>query len=416
MRGDRVINIFSLCQKGRSAMKKILLTALLFSLMVCFTSPAWAGGLDDANAGAAAFQEKNYDKAIRLFTKAIASGELTPEHLKAAHALRGLAWDGKGDYAKAIADYSKAIEINPKDAATYYNRGLAWVYKGDYDKAIADFTKAIELNPRYTAAYNNRGNIYDSKGDYDKAIVDYTKAIEIDPKDAFAYSNRGVIWGKKGDYNKAIADINTAIEIDPKYASAYSNRGVIWGKKGDYDKAIADNTKAIEISPKHADAYYNRGNDWENKGDYDKAIADWTKAIEINPKHAFAYSNRGHAWRKKGVYNKGMADFIKAIEINPKDANAYNGFAWLMATCPEGRYRDGKRAIELAEKALELKETSYILNTLGAAYAEAGRFQEAIKTQERAITKRKQEGGPEALTEFEEHLSSYKAGKPWREK
>jgi tetratricopeptide (TPR) repeat protein len=87
-----------------------------------------------------------------------------------------------------------------------------------------------------------------------------------------------------------------------------------------------------------------------------------------------------------------------------------------MATCPDGRYRDGKRAVELAEKAVALRDDANFLDTLAAAYAEAGRFQEAIKTQERAITKLKQEGETKDLPEFEKHLSSYKAGKPWREK
>jgi tetratricopeptide (TPR) repeat protein len=87
-----------------------------------------------------------------------------------------------------------------------------------------------------------------------------------------------------------------------------------------------------------------------------------------------------------------------------------------MATCPDDRYRDGKRAVELASKALKLKETPQTLDNLAAAYAEAGRFQEAIKTQERAITKLKQEGREKALPEYEEHLSSYKAGKPWHTK
>jgi tetratricopeptide (TPR) repeat protein len=323
-------------------MQRILLIAfLLLSLMVCSIPPAWAGGFDDAKAGIAAAVGGDYDEAIKLLTKAIESGELSREDL----------------------------------SSVYYNRGNAWIEKVDYGKGIADYTKAIEIDPGYAAAYNNRG----------------------------------LAWYGTGDYIKAIADWTKAIEINPKYANAYYNRGNVWYGRGDHDKAIADWTKAIEINPKYANAYYNRGNVWYGRGDYDKAIVDYTKAIEINPKHTFAYYGRGLAWVKKGNY-------IKAIEINPKQAFAYNGLAWLMATYPEGRYRDGKRAVELAEKAVALKDEANFLDTLAAAYAEAGRFQEAIKTQERAITKRKQEGGKKDLPHYEEHLSSYKAGEPWREK
>ena len=258
------------------------------------------------------------------------------------------------------------------------------------------------------------------RGDYDKAIVLFTKAIEsgeLSVKQlAIIYGGRGNVWCDKGDYDKAISDYTKAIEINPKNALAYNNRGYAWHDKGDYDKAIADYTKAIEINPKNALAYNNRGNAWYDKGDYDKAISDYTKAIEINPQYANAYYNRGYVWGDKGKYDKAISDYTKVIEINPKHVSAYNGLAWLMATCPDDRYRDGKQAVVLAEKAVKLDETTSRLDTLAAAYAEAGRFQDAIKTQERAITRLKQEGGAEDLPEYEEHLASYKAGKPWREK
>jgi len=167
---------------GGSGMKKILFAALLLlSLMVCVASPAWAGGLDDAQAGEAALDERNYDKAIRLFTKAIESGEVSPENLSKMYFNRGIAWENKGDLNKAIADYTKAIEINPNYAKAYNNRGLAWHNKDDYDKAIADFTRAIEIEPKYAKAYHSRGLAWDKKGYTDKAKADYERAKKLDP-------------------------------------------------------------------------------------------------------------------------------------------------------------------------------------------------------------------------------------------
>ena len=266
-------------------MKRVMFLIFIFlSVMVCITSLGWAGAVDDIKAGNKAAEGGEHDKAIRLFTKAIESGELSQENL-------GIA---------------------------YYNRGNAWYRKGEYDKAIADYTKAIESGE-------------------------------------FSQKSLGIV-------------------------------------------------------------YATRGSSWDDKGEYDKAIADCTKAIELNPKDAKTYYIRGFVWRKKGEYDKTIADYTKALEINPKDAYAYNGLAWLMATCPEDRYRDGKQAVVLAEKAVELDETTSRLDTLAAAYAEAGRFQDAIKTLERAIAKLKEEGKAKAIPKYEKHLSSYKAGKPWREK
>ena len=231
---------------------------------------------------------------------------------------RGNGWNDKGDYDKAIADYTKAIELKPDYAFAYNNRGNSWNSKGEYDKAIVDYTRAIELNPDYALAYNNRGNSWNNKGEYDKAIADCTKAIELKPDYEDAYFNRGNSWDNKGEYDKAIADYTKAIELKPDDASVYINRGNSWNNKGEYDKAIADCTKAIELKPDYEDAYFNRGNSWNNKGEYDKAIADYTKAIEINPEYAYAYFNRGNSEKKHGInLDKCIEDFEQFLRLTP---------------------------------------------------------------------------------------------------
>jgi tetratricopeptide (TPR) repeat protein len=169
-----------LCQKGGSVMKKILFMAfLLVSLMVCLTSSTWASGLDDFNACLTVVSRENYDEAIRLCTNAIASGELSREKLSLAYEVLGIAWYSKKEYDKAIADYTKAIESNPRSDEAYYNRGNAWYDKGDYTKAIADYTKVIEINPKDALAYHCRGDAWEKKGNHAKAKADYAKAKEL---------------------------------------------------------------------------------------------------------------------------------------------------------------------------------------------------------------------------------------------
>ena len=92
---------------------------------------------------------------------------------------RGVAYDRKGYYDKAIADYTKAIQINPRATIAYYHRGLDWVQKGNYDNAIADFTKTIEIDPVHVLAYHNRGTAWYYKGDYDRTCSDLQKSCEL---------------------------------------------------------------------------------------------------------------------------------------------------------------------------------------------------------------------------------------------
>ena len=132
--------------------------------------------------------------------------------------------------------------------------------------------------------------------------------------------------------------------------------------------------------------YTDRGRAWYDEQEYDKAIADYDEAIRLNPKYAWAYNNRGLARAAKGEYDKALADYDEAIRLDPEYAWAYNNRAWLWATCPDDRYRDGKRAVESATRACKLTEwkEAFPLSTLAAAYAESGDFDAAIKCQDKA--------------------------------
>jgi len=191
----------------------------------------------------------------------------------------------------------------------------------------------------------------------------------------------------------------------------------VYDNKGEYDKALKDYTQAIQINPKDSDIYNNRGNTYYNKREYDKAFDDCNKAIEINSKNDKAYGTRGRTYSDSGMYDKAFDDFKKAIDLNPKSDMAYNVASWLLATCPDEKYRNGKEAIEFAKKAVELKPNeSHYWDTLAAAYAEAGKFEDAVKVQEKAIEMLTEKDRNEYLSKFTERLNSYTAKKPWREK
>ena len=185
-------------------------------------------------------------------------------------------------------------------------------------------------------------------------------------------------------------------------AEPYFHRGNARAEKGRYDQAIAYYTKAIEINPRFFEAYFFRGKTWVERGHLDRAIADYNKALEINPGNENTPYNmyywRGRAWDRKGHYDRAITDFGKALEIEPHHANAHNVLAWILATSPDAGYRDGVKAVELAQKAVAIQPQYYgFWDTLASAYAEAGNFKDAIATQEKAIALLKKEVRGEKL-------------------
>jgi tetratricopeptide (TPR) repeat protein len=288
--------------------------------------------------------EFNPDGAIADYTDAIRQKPNMAEY----YIKRAYAYYVKEDYDRGISDYKEAlrlgstevereegfnysivIQYNVDSAGAYSNIGYAYFKKGDYNRAIADFTEAIRLNPNNAEAYNNRGAAYEHKGDYDRAIADFTEAIRLDPNNALAYYNRGRTSHKEidelhapftpvgqGYYNKVIADYTQAIRLDPKSTDAYAFRGNAYSNEGHKDKAISDYTEAIRLNPNYAWAYYNRGREYLGKDD-NKAISDFTQAIRLDPNNEWAYFFRGGAYYRKKDYKKTIADYESALQINP---------------------------------------------------------------------------------------------------
>ena len=207
--------------------------------------------------------------------------------------------------------------------------------------------------------------------------------------------------------------------VNGEDAKDYINRGNAWRDQGEHDKAITAFTEAIRLAPHEAAAYFNRGLAWSGKHEYDKAIADYDEALRLNPSFYQVYVNRGIAWGKKGEYGKAIADYSQTPLIKPMDTYAYNGLAWLYATCPDEKYRNGQKAVENATKAYQSDggQHWYFLGTLAAAYAQNGDFAKAVEWQAKAIEVAAADQSVPAKDKADaaSRLELYKQGKPSRD-
>ena len=245
------------------------------------------------------------------------------------------------------------------------------------------------------------------------AIAYYTDYLEQNPTSSWAYNQRAIVWRQWGQNDKAIEDYTLAIRLNPKSAVAYSNRGNIWSVKRDLDAALKDFSEAIHLDPKYTKAYFRRGNVLRTKGQFDAALKDYDEAIRLDPKFAWAFNSRGAAWKAKGDFDAALKDYEEAVRLDPTYAAAYNSLAWVRATAKDAMYRNGERAVADAIKACDLTfwRDKYMLDTLAAAYAEAGDFNSAIQWQTKAI-----ELAPEASkATYRLRLDLFLSGKPYRE-
>ncbi|AKV66390.1 serine protease [Microcystis panniformis] len=322
------------------------------------------------------YELKRYDEGLDTITQAI---DLAPRAFW--YAIRGSNYYLQKKYELALADFNKAMKLNPNYAMAYSGRGELYYYQKKYDLALADFNKAIELDSKLAITYNNRGNLYYYQQKYELALADWNKAIELDSKLAMAYSNRGNIYNDQQKYELALADWNKAIELDSKLAEAYNNRGRFYYNQQKYELALADFNKAIELDSKLAGAYSNRGGIYYNQQKYELALADFNKAIELDSKLAMAYNNRGGIYYYQQKDELALADFNKAIELDSKLAIAYynRGSLYYLQQKYELALSDYNKAIKINKNAW------FAMMGIGLVKYEQGSISEAIKQWEKAL-------------------------------
>ncbi len=218
------------------------------------------------------------------------------------------------------------------DAETHYKKGTKLKDERKYDLAIAEYTKAIELDPNHTSAYFNRGILYLYNAQPDRAIADYSKVIKINPKHALAHHNRGIAHDNKNKVELAIADYSKAIELNPQLTSAYYNRADLFRKMGKYDRAIADYDKAIEIKPRYAKALLWRASLNAQLGNWPDARRDYNTAQQADS--ALVTRNVGLLSAHKALESMGdrvpeqVESTIVKVRVSAKREDGSETYRW----------------------------------------------------------------------------------------
>lgn len=247
-----------------------------------------------------------------------------------------------------------------------------------------------------------------------EAIDHYTAKLSENAKDATYLASRAMAYQEEDKYDQADADFSEALKAQPNSVWLRQSRIALRVKAKKFDAALEDHDEIIKANPTYEYYKVQRATTLAAAKRYDEAIEALTKLLENTRIRNSILLSRGLVYTQAGKYDKALADYDDIIQADPQNALGYNNKAWLLAICPDAKHRDGKKAVELATKACEMTnwKNAGHLDTLAAAYAEAGDFEKAVKWQSEAVEDvelMRREGA-----EMKERLELFKQKKPYR--
>jgi len=246
----------------------------------------------------------------------------------------------------------------------------------------------------------------------------FRHALRCTTCNPIAHNNLGMALSVNGRTAEAKREFAEAIRLNPNFPQPHFNLALDLGEEGKTTEAIAHLTAVLRISPKEAEVHNNLGIMFAREGQLAEAEEHFVTAIALKPGYLKAHLNLAMALGKQGKTAESIARYRVALRVDPQSPEPLDKLAWIMATSGDARFRDGTGAVQLAERATELSRYSApgYLDTLAAAYAEAGRFKEAVAAGEKALKLASAAGGEDQKTQIENRLQFYLAEKPYHEK
>jgi len=297
-----------------------------------------------------------------------------------------------GERGREIGLLASAVLIAVLGAA-------AWKRCGVYESNETFWRDNVTKNPNAWLAHNNLGAALVQAGRLEDALAQYEQALRIKPDYATAHNNLGVALRQTGRIQEAIRHYELALRINPDMADAHNNLGFALARLGRVKEAIEQYDQALRIEPYQAEVHHNLGLALSQVGKIDEA-----------------HFNLGLALEQTGRIREAIGQYDQAVQIKPDYAEAQNNLAWLLATRTPAAGGDPARAVTLARRACELTDNrlaSY-LDTLAAAQAAAGRFNEAIATAQKGVDLARAAGQPQVANEIETRLELYRSGHAYR--
>jgi tetratricopeptide (TPR) repeat protein len=288
-----------------------------------------------------------------------------------------------GYWHSSLSLFEHALAATGQNPMAHYCLGQDYARQGKYALAEEHYRAARREAPKTPEPYIGLGTLLYQQAKFGEALDQFKEAVRVGPFNAWAHNYLGSMYIHLDKKKEALEEFSTAVTLAPELAAARNNFGAALAGEGRLEEAVIQFHAALACDPGSAQAHFGLANTFSNQGKRDEAVTEYQAALRFNP----------------------------------TNAAALNDLAWIRASAPDSRLRNGAEAVKLAEQACQLTEfhEPQRIGTLAAAYAEAGRFEEAVKTGEKARALALATGNSTLAARNEELLVLYRARKAYHE-
>ncbi len=358
-------------------------------------------------------REGNFPEAEKAFASARA---FDPTYAGAWHGLGGV-YSRTGRVQEGVAAYREAIKLSPADPQIRDALGLALMQLGQSTEAEAAFREALAMRPGWANAHWHLGMLLDLAGRTSAAATEYQAAVQLKPDFAAAWRSYANLLAAAGKQSEAIHAYETLSSLTPLAPDDQVHFGRALMESGEAGRASTEFSAALATEPANDLAMDGLGESLAATGKINEAKARFEKAIATAPTNGLARLHLSMACQAEGRAADAIVQLREALKVSPNLVGAMNNLAWMLATTPDSKLRNGTEAVQWSERACELtrRQEPMFVGTLAAAYAEAGRFPEAIHTAEEAGALARAQNRTDLVESNARLVELFKAGKPFRE-
>jgi tetratricopeptide (TPR) repeat protein len=334
-----------------------------------------------------------------------------------AHVNLGMVYTMEQHHQEAIDEYIAGLRANPNDTVAHNNLALALAQRGEFETPMRHLLEAIRVDPTYGTAYGNLALMLARQGRFQEALPYFQDALRLQPESATVRVNMSDVLINLGRPEEALALCREAMSLDSANPFVYEALGAAQRALGHSEEAVASYREGLRLAPNNVNIRYNLAGVLANLKRFDEALAVLNEALRIQPNFVLTYRGIVTILGQQGKMDEAIAFLTEVVQRHPEWPDMAGRLAWILATDPAPERRNGPQAVALAERACTTSggQNLLCLEALAAAYAEAGRFQDAVAAARKASDVARAQKLDTLADQIDTRGRLYEAGKPYRQ-